>query len=65
MLVGETISITNLSHHSQRSASRHLAEIRCAYRGAAAKGITDSQQATGRLAGDALTLARRFREHEP
>ena len=41
-----------------------LSELRCRYRGAAAKGITDNRSRAGPLARDALTLARRFRDHE-
>ena len=41
-----------------------LARIRNHYRGAAAKGITDNTPRDGPLARDALTLARRFRDHE-
>jgi transposase len=65
---------TLLSANSTASAARAagqaaidpatLATIRNHYRGAVAKGITDNQGRTGRLARDALTLARRFRDHE-
>jgi transposase len=41
-----------------------LASIRCWYRGAVAKGFTDNTGKTSQIAKDALTLARRFRDHE-
>jgi len=41
-----------------------LATIRNHYRGATAKGITDNSARAGPRAHDALTLARRFRDHE-
>jgi transposase len=41
-----------------------LAGIRGFYRGAVAKGLTDNHDRRGGLARDALTLARRFRDHE-
>ncbi len=41
-----------------------LAGIRCWYRGAVAKGFTDNTGKTSQIAKDALTLARRFRDHE-
>ena len=41
-----------------------LARIRSWYRGAVAKGIADNTGKTSQIAKDALTLARRFRDHE-
>jgi transposase len=41
-----------------------LADIRRRYRGAVAAGISDNTGRAGPLARDALTLARRFRDHE-
>lgn len=41
-----------------------LATIRNHYRGAIAKAISDNSARAGPLAHDALTLARRFRDHE-
>ena len=41
-----------------------LAGIRCWYRGAVAKGFTDYTGKTSQIAKDALTLSRRFRDHE-
>jgi transposase len=41
-----------------------LAGIRGFYRGAVAKGLTDNHDRRGELAREALTLARRFRDHE-
>ncbi len=48
----------------QTLAPEALARIRNHYRGAAGKGITDNTARAGPLARDALTLARRFRDHE-
>jgi transposase len=45
-------------------APETLRRIRNHYRGAVAKGITDNTPRAGPLARDALTLARRFRDHE-
>jgi transposase len=41
-----------------------LARIRSWYRGAVAKGLADNVGKTTQIARDALTLARRFRDHE-
>lgn len=41
-----------------------LRSIRCAYRGAVAQGLADNTGCTTSLAKDALTLVRRFRDHE-
>lgn len=41
-----------------------LARIRSWYRGAVAKGLADNAGKTTQIARDALTLARRFRDHE-
>jgi hypothetical protein len=41
-----------------------VATIRNYYRGAIAKALTDNSARAGPLAHDALTLARRFRDHE-
>jgi transposase len=60
----------NAKATAARSAGRaslsdaDLAGIRCWYRGAVAKGFTDNTGKTGQIAKDALTLARRFRDHE-
>lgn len=45
-------------------AEQLLARLRCRYRGAVAKGLTDNEGRPGGLAHDAATLARRFRDHE-
>ncbi len=45
-------------------APETLRRIRNHYRGAVAKGITDNTPRAGPLTRDALTLARRFRDHE-
>jgi transposase len=61
------------AHHSAQAARaaghdaldpEALATIRTHYRGAAGLGITDNSARAGPLAADALTLARRFRNHE-
>ena len=41
-----------------------LTDLRRRYRGASAAGISDNTARAGPLAKDALTLARRFRDHE-
>ena len=46
------------------SPRRRLTDIRRRYRGATAAGISDNTTRAGPLARDALTLARRFRDHE-
>ena len=45
-------------------ADAQLARIRSWYRGAVAKGLADNAGKTTQIAQDALTLARRFRDHE-
>lgn len=61
------------AHHSAQAARaaghdtldpQALATIRNHYRGAAELGITTNSARAGPLAADALTLARRFRNHE-
>ncbi len=64
--------LTDAHHHAQtaRAAGHHeldpdvLAGIRRRYRGAMHAGISDNTARAGPLARDALTLARRFRDHE-
>ena len=65
-------TLTDAHHHAQaaRAAGHdHLApdvltDIRRRYHGATAAGISDNTTRAGPLAKDALTLARRFRNHE-
>jgi transposase len=65
-------TLTDAHHHAQAArAAGHdrldpevLADIRRRYRGATAAGISDNTARAGPLAKDALTLARRFRNHE-
>jgi transposase len=45
-------------------ANEQLTRIRSWYRGAVAKGLADNAGKTTQIARDALTLARRFRDHE-
>ncbi len=45
-------------------ADEQLTGIRSWYRGAVAKGLADNAGKTTQIARDALTLARRFRDHE-
>jgi transposase len=58
------------THAAARAAGHHeldpdlLTAIRRRYRGAAQAGISDNTARAGPLARDALTLARRFRDHE-
>jgi transposase len=64
--------LTDAHQHTQtaRAAGQHeldpdvLAGIRRRYRGAMHAGISDNTGRAGPLARDALTLARRFRDHE-
>jgi transposase len=65
-----TLAEANTTAHQARAAGHTelgaatLRSIRCAYRGAVAQGLADNTgQSTG-LAKDALTLVRRFRDHE-
>jgi transposase len=65
-----TLADANTTAHQARTAGHTelddatLRSIRCAYRGAVARGLADNTgRATG-LAKDALTLVRRFRDHE-
>jgi len=65
-------TLTDAHHHAQAArAAGHdhltpdvLADIRRRYHGATAAGISDNTTRAGPLAKDALTLARRFRNHE-
>lgn len=65
-------TLTDAHHHAQAArAAGHdrldpdvLTDIRRRYRGAFSAGITDNRSRAGPLAKDALTLARRFRNHE-
>jgi transposase len=65
-------TLTDAHHHAQAArAAGHdrldpevLADIRRRYRGATTAGISDNTARAGPLAKDALTLARRFRNHE-
>ena len=65
-------TLTEAHHHAQAArAAGHdrldpavLTDIRRRYRGAFSAGITDNRSRAGPLAKDALTLARRFRNHE-
>jgi len=65
-------TLTDAHHHAQAArAAGHdtlpadvLTDIRRRYRGALYTGISDNRDRAGPLARDALTLARRFRDHE-
>jgi transposase len=65
-------TLTDAHHHAQAArAAGHdgidpevLVGIRRRYRGAMRAGISDNTARAGPLARDALTLARRFRDHE-
>ena len=65
-------TLTDAHHHAQAArAAGHdrldpdvLTDVRRRYRGATTAGITDNRSRAGPLANDALTLARRFRNHE-
>ncbi len=65
-------TLTDAHHHAQAArAAGHdhldpdvLTTIRRRYRGATAAGISDNTTRAGPLAQDALTLAKRFRNHE-
>lgn len=65
-------TLTDAHHHAQaaRAAGRDtldpdvLSAIRRRYRGATTAGISDNTARAGPLANDALTLAKRFRNHQ-
>lgn len=65
-------TLTDAHHHAQAArAAGHdsldpdvLSAIRRRYRGATTAGISDNTARAGPLANDALTLAKRFRNHE-
>jgi transposase len=65
-----TLTDANTTAHAARAVGQtsldpqSLATIRNHYRGAVAKAISDNSARAGPLAADALTLARRFRDHE-
>ncbi|MHB8452280.1 MAG: IS66 family transposase [Mycobacteriales bacterium] len=68
--MAQTLLDANTIAHTTRTAGAsainpdQLATIVNHYRGAAGKGISDNQTRTGRLAHEALVLARRFRDNE-
>lgn len=68
--MADTLLEANAAAQAARAAGAstieptRLATILNHYRGAAGKGIADNEASGGGLARDALTLARRFRNHE-
>ncbi len=68
--MADTLLAANVTAQQTKAAGQPgidtatLATIRNRYRGAVAKGIADNTDRDGRLAHEALTLARRFRNNE-
>lgn len=68
--MADTLLAANRAASAARAAGQDaldeptLTRIRCAYRGAVAAGLADNRDRRGGLAHDALTLARRFRDHQ-
>src|SRR5512146_2569235 len=62
----DTHQMAPAAHAAGRTAltAAELATICNHYRSAVTKGLTDNAGRPGRLARDAATLARRFRDHE-